>query len=186
MRAPPLVLLMALARQVTHFLVHHQVHQLQPGLPQQVSYSLLQQTDDVGHRKDHLHVGILFGGEPAELLHGSLLFDLISFLHSDSLLFSWQKNNRRPIMAASLRVAYFLRIYGQSRCGAYPARDRAAIESVMVKGFHFTSQHFGRLDVSSPIVLVGVTSFLLKPRRRRKRVHLRQSSARNSHPRRPR
>src|ERR1019366_9033375 len=100
--------------QVTHFLVHHQVHQLQPGLPQQVSYSLLQQTDDVGHRKDHLHVGILFGGEPAELLHGSLLFDLISFLHSDSLLFSWQKNNRRPIMAASLRVAYFLRIYGQS------------------------------------------------------------------------
>jgi hypothetical protein len=56
-------------------------------LPQQVSYSLLQQTDDVGHRKDHLHVGILFGGEPAELLHGSLLFDLILFLHSDSLLF---------------------------------------------------------------------------------------------------
>src|ERR1035437_9943428 len=117
MRAPPLVLLMALARQVTHFLVHHQVHQLQSGLPQQVSYSLLQQTDDVGHRKDHLHVGILFGGEPAELLHGSLLFDLISFLHSDSLLFSWQKNNRRPIMAASLRVAYFLRIYGQSLQG---------------------------------------------------------------------
>src|ERR1035437_8840610 len=124
MRAPPLVLLMALARQVTHFLVHHQVHQLQPGLPQQVSYSLLQQTDDVGHRKDHLHVGILFGGEPAELLHGSLLFDLISFLHSDSLLFSWQKNNRRPIMAASLRVAYFLRIYGQSPDPRRPS-DRA-------------------------------------------------------------
>src|ERR1035437_8109937 len=120
MRAPPLVLLMALARQVTHFLVHHQVHQLQPGLPQQVSYSLLQQTDDVGHRKDHLHVGILLGGEPAELLHGSLLFDLISFLHSDSLLFSWQKNNRRPIMAASLRVAYFLRIYRQSRVMSTP------------------------------------------------------------------
>src|ERR1035437_7293707 len=120
MRAPPLVLLMALARQVTHFLVHHQVHQLQPGLPQQVSYSLLQQTDDVGQRKDHLHVGILFGGEPAVRLHGSVLFDLISFLRSDSLLFSWQKNNRRPIMAASLRVAYFLRIYGQSRVMSTP------------------------------------------------------------------
>jgi hypothetical protein len=111
MRAAPCVLLMALAGQVMHFLVHHQVHQLQPGLPQQVSYSLLQQTDDVGHRKDHLHVGILFGGEPAELLHGSLLLDLISFLHSDSLLFLGRKINRWPIMAASLRVATF---YGLS------------------------------------------------------------------------
>ena len=77
-----------------------------------MSYPLLQQTDDVGHRKDHLHVGILFGGEPAELLHGSLFLDLISFLHSDSLLFLGRNINRRPIMAASLRVATFYGLPG--------------------------------------------------------------------------
>jgi len=33
-------------------------------------------SDDVGQRKDHLDVRVLFGGDPAELLHGSLLFDL--------------------------------------------------------------------------------------------------------------
>ena len=112
MRAAPFVLLMALARQVAHFLVHHQVHQLQSRLPQQVPHSLLQQAHDVGHRKDHLNVGVLFGGEPAELLHGSLLFDLVSFLHSDSLLFLGRKINRRPIMAASLRVATFYELTG--------------------------------------------------------------------------
>jgi len=32
--------------------------------------------------KDHLDVGILFIGDPAELLHGSLLFDLVSSLRS--------------------------------------------------------------------------------------------------------
>jgi len=34
----------------------------------------------------------LMFGEPVELLHGSLLFDLISFLHSDSLLFLGRKS----------------------------------------------------------------------------------------------
>jgi len=48
----------------------------------------LQQTHDVGHRKDHLNVGVLFGRESAELLNGSLLFDLIAFLPSDSRKFN--------------------------------------------------------------------------------------------------
>jgi hypothetical protein len=56
--------------------------------------------------------GDLFGGDPAELLHGSLLFDLVLSLHSDSLLFSWQKTNRRPIMAAGVRVATFYELPG--------------------------------------------------------------------------
>jgi hypothetical protein len=57
-------------------------------------------------------VGVLFGGELAELLHGLLLFDLISFLHSDSLLFLDRNINRRPFMAASLRVATFYGLTG--------------------------------------------------------------------------
>jgi len=92
MRAAPCVLLVALARQVTHLLVHHQAHQLQASLPQQVSHALLQQTHDVGHRKDHLNVGILFAREPAELLHGSLLFDLVSFLQAALSFFLAEKS----------------------------------------------------------------------------------------------
>jgi hypothetical protein len=60
----------------------------------------------------HLYVGILFGGEPAELLHGSLLFDLVLSLHSDSLLFLGRKTHPRPIMAAGVRVATFYELPG--------------------------------------------------------------------------
>src|ERR1700722_1261700 len=91
-RAPPFVLLVALAGEMPDFLFHHGLHQRQSRLPQQVAHALLQQADDLGQRKNHLDVGILFGGDPAELLHGSLLFDLVLSLHSDPLLFSWQKN----------------------------------------------------------------------------------------------
>ena len=48
-RAAVLVLLVPLARDVTHFFVHHQVHQFQSGVPQQVTHALLQQADDIGH-----------------------------------------------------------------------------------------------------------------------------------------
>src|SRR5204863_7563395 len=65
-------------------------------------------------RQDHLDVGIRFGGEPAELLHGALLVNLISFLHSDSP-FSWKKNFPEAITPRGVRVAYFLRITGQFR-----------------------------------------------------------------------
>jgi len=37
----------------------------------------------------------MFGGEPAELLHGPLLIDLVSFLNSDSPLFLGRKTTRR-------------------------------------------------------------------------------------------
>jgi hypothetical protein len=39
----------------------------------------------------------LFGGEPAELLHGPWLVDLVSFLHSDSLLFLGRKTTQRRL-----------------------------------------------------------------------------------------
>ena len=76
-------------------------------------HSLLQQADDVGHWKDHLNVRVLFGGEPAELLHGSLLFDLVSSLHSDSLLFLAEKSTVGLLWAASLRVATFYELPGK-------------------------------------------------------------------------
>ena len=98
MRAPIRVLLMALAGQVPHFLLHHQVHQGQPRLAQQVTDSFLQKTHDLGHGKDHLDVGVLFADQLAELLHRALLLDLVSSLHSDSLLFPGGKFPR-PIMA---------------------------------------------------------------------------------------
>jgi hypothetical protein len=53
-----------------------------------------------------LDVGIRFGGEPAELLHGALLVNLISFLHSDSH-FSWKKNFPEATTPWGVRVANF-------------------------------------------------------------------------------
>jgi len=50
---------------------------------------------DVSHRQDHLDVGVLFGGEPAELLHGPLLIGLVSFLHSGPLPFLAEKTTQR-------------------------------------------------------------------------------------------
>ena len=77
-----------------HFFLHHQAHQRQPGFAHQVADSFLQQTDYLGHGKDHLQVGILFAGQLAKLLHRSFLVDLVSFLHSDSLLFLGRKTTR--------------------------------------------------------------------------------------------
>src|SRR5687767_15955325 len=62
-------------------------------------------------RQDHLDVGIGFGGEPAELLHGALLVNLISFLHSDSP-FSWKKNFPEAITPRGVRVATFYGLPG--------------------------------------------------------------------------
>jgi len=55
----------------------------------------------------------VFGGEPAELLHGSLLFNLVSFLQATLSFFLAEKNSPSAIMAEGLRVANFLRTYGQ-------------------------------------------------------------------------
>jgi hypothetical protein len=43
---------------------------------------VLQRADNVGQWKDHLDVWVLLRGDPEELLHGSLLFDLVLSLHS--------------------------------------------------------------------------------------------------------
>src|SRR5258707_14914289 len=106
------MLLMPLPGQVPHFFLHHQAHQRQPGLAHQVAHAFLQQTHDLGHRKNHLKVGILFAGQLPEFLHRSLLVDLVSFLHSDSLLFLGRKNHPRPIMTADVRVATFYELTG--------------------------------------------------------------------------
>jgi hypothetical protein len=47
--------------------------------------------------KNHLGVGILFARQLAELLHRALLIDLVSSLHSDSLLFPWRKITFGPL-----------------------------------------------------------------------------------------
>ena len=91
MRAAIGVLLMTLSGPVPHFFLHHQVDQGQSGLAQQVTDSFLQKTHDAGHGKDHLDVGVLFAGQLAELLYRPLLLDLVSSLHSDSLLFLGRK-----------------------------------------------------------------------------------------------
>jgi hypothetical protein len=106
MRAAIRVLLMAFPGQVPHFLLHHQVDQGQSRLAQQVTDSFLQKAHHLGHGKDHLDVGVLFAGELAELLYRSLLLNLVSSLHSDSLLFPGGKFPRL-IMAEGLRVATF-------------------------------------------------------------------------------
>jgi hypothetical protein len=67
------------------------------GLAQQVADSFLQKSHDLGHGKDHLNVGVLFAGQLAELLHRSLLVDLVSSFHSDSLLFLGRKTTLGPL-----------------------------------------------------------------------------------------
>jgi len=67
---------------VTDLFFHHGLHQSQPRFPEQVADSLLQQAYDLGQWQHHLDVRVLFGRDPAELLHGSLLFDLVLFLQA--------------------------------------------------------------------------------------------------------
>src|SRR5216684_1146197 len=106
------VLLMTLSRQVPHFFFHDQVHQSQSRLTQQVADSFLQQAHDLGHGKDHLDVGILFARQLAELLHRALLIDLVSSLHSDSLLFPWRKKLPSAHYDRGVRVATFYELTG--------------------------------------------------------------------------
>jgi hypothetical protein len=66
---------------------------------------------NVGHWQDQLHGRVLFGGDPAELLHGSLLFDLLLFLQATLSFFLAEKTTRRPIMP-TVESRYFLRFTG--------------------------------------------------------------------------
>src|SRR5579862_5517271 len=115
MRPARFVLLVPLAGQVPDFLLHHGLHQRQSRLPQQVAHALLQQADYVGQWQDHLNVGVLVGSDPAELLHGSLLLDLVSSLHSDSLLFLGRKNQPSAYYGRQFESRYFLRSTGHRR-----------------------------------------------------------------------
>src|SRR5438876_12168748 len=80
-------------------------------------------------RQDHLDVGIGFGGKPAELLHGALLVNLISFLHSDSP-FSWKKNFPEAITPRGVRVATFYGLPGNFRRRPLMRRPTALRRSI--------------------------------------------------------
>jgi hypothetical protein len=91
----------------------------------------------------------LLRGDPAELLHGSLLFDLVLSLHSDSLLFLGRKTNRRPIMAASLRVATFYDL---------PGIVQAIAQEIQAQ---VTPQEFVRLKSARSVIPAAREEFLL-------------------------
>src|ERR1017187_3819131 len=73
--------------------------------------AFLQQTDVLGQGEHHLQVGVFFVGQLSEFLHRPLLVDLVSFLHSDSLLFFLAEKTTAIIMTA-VESRYFLRING--------------------------------------------------------------------------
>jgi hypothetical protein len=83
--------LAALADQRPHFFLHHQVHQLQAGLADQLAHALPQPAHHLGHGQHHLHGWIPFGGHGLELLYCSLRFNLVWFLHVATLLFFGEK-----------------------------------------------------------------------------------------------
>jgi hypothetical protein len=62
--------------------------------------------------QDHLDVRVLVSGDPAELLHGSLLFDPVLSLHSDSLLFLGRKHSLSAHYGRGLKVATFYELPG--------------------------------------------------------------------------
>jgi hypothetical protein len=77
-------LLAAFAGQRADFFLHHQIHQLQACLTDQLTYAFAQPAHHLGQRQHHLYGRISIGGHFRELLHRSLRFNLVWFLHSDS------------------------------------------------------------------------------------------------------
>jgi hypothetical protein len=82
-----------------------------------MAHALLQHAYDPCQRQDHLDVRVRFGRDPAELLHGALLINLISFLHGDSP-FSWKKNFPEAITPRGVRVATFSELPGNFHAAA--------------------------------------------------------------------
>ena len=99
--------LTALADQFPDFFLHQQIHQLQAGLTNQFAHALTQPAHHLSHGQHHLHRRISIRGHCLELLHSSLRFNLVWFLHSDSLFFSAKENCSEPIRLRSVRVATF-------------------------------------------------------------------------------
>src|SRR5580765_4936484 len=104
--------LAALANQFADFFLHQQLHQLQAGLTHQFADTFSQPAHHLGHGQHHLHRWVSIGGHCLELLHSSLRFNLVWFLHSDSLLFSAKENCSEPIRLGALRVATFYDLPG--------------------------------------------------------------------------
>ena len=105
-----LAALVAPAGELTHFLVHDELHQLQSGLPHQVTDALLQGGGDFLERQVELQGLLALLGALAELPDCILAVDLISFLHSDSP-FERTKHHSEPTNGSAWRVAAF---YGLS------------------------------------------------------------------------
>src|SRR6202044_830749 len=105
--------LAALANQFPDFFPHQQIHQLQAGLTDQFAHALTQPAHHLGHRQYHLHRRVSFPGHCLKLLHSSLRFNLVWFLHSDS---SFSRQKKIALSLARLRAGsrYFLRSTGHS------------------------------------------------------------------------
>lgn len=84
--------LAAFADHLIHFFFHQQLHQLQSCLPDQFTCAFAQPSHYLGHRQHHLHRRVSFRCHLFELFYGSLRFDLISSLHSDSPFFLRRKS----------------------------------------------------------------------------------------------
>ena len=117
--APPVSLalslrLIALAHQLADFFFHHQSDQLHPGLANQFAYALAQPAHRLGQGQHHLHRWIAISGHLFQPFHGSLRFNLMWFLHSDSLLFFLAEKLLRAYQSSELESRYFLRSTGHS------------------------------------------------------------------------
>ena len=110
--------LAALADQFPDFFLHQQIHQLQAGLTNQFAHALSQPAHHLGHGQHHLHRRISIRGHCLELLHSSLRFNLVWFLHSDSP-FSRQKKIALSLSGSERESRYFLRSTGHSRLGEH-------------------------------------------------------------------
>jgi PAS domain S-box-containing protein len=99
---PPLA---ALAHPLLDLGFHQQAHQLHAGLADQLSHALVQPTDHLRHRQHHLHGRIPFRGHGLELLHRTLDFNLVWFLHVATLLSLLREISLRLSRLRETRVA---------------------------------------------------------------------------------
>ncbi len=83
----------------------------QIGLPQHGEFSGTD-FEHVQMNNNNLHIDLPLWSTAGRGPYRSLLVDLVSSLHSDSLLFLGRKNHPRPIMTADVRVATFYELTG--------------------------------------------------------------------------
>ena len=77
--------LVVLASELAHFVVHDELHQIQPCLAHQLTDALLQGGGDFFERQVQLQFLPGFFCLLVESANGLFAVDLVSFLHSDSL-----------------------------------------------------------------------------------------------------